>query len=84
MEAPGAVHGSVPSSMLFAALAGLGVYEGLVVQVTGPEMPLLDGGAVGWCEALSRLDLPRGRPRLRVAREAAFEVGPEPFRAHAR
>jgi UDP-3-O-[3-hydroxymyristoyl] N-acetylglucosamine deacetylase len=52
------------------------VYEGLELEIEGPEMPLLDGGAVAWCEALSRLGLPTGRPRLRVAREATFDVGP--------
>jgi UDP-3-O-[3-hydroxymyristoyl] N-acetylglucosamine deacetylase len=65
---------------LFAALAGLGVYEGLAVMVDGPEMPLLDGGALAWCEAIDEafgLGSSRtvGRPRLRVARKAELSVG---------
>jgi UDP-3-O-[3-hydroxymyristoyl] N-acetylglucosamine deacetylase len=62
-----------------AALAGLGVYEGLVLDVDGPEMPLLDGGAAAWCAAIGGLQVPRGRPRLRVAREATFDVGPSRY-----
>ena len=58
-----------------AALAGLGIYEGLVIEVHGPEMPLLDGGAAAWCAAVARLELPRGWPRLHVTREATFDVG---------
>jgi len=62
-----------------AALAGLGIYEGLVIEVHGPEMPLLDGGAAAWCAAVARLELPRGRPRLHVTREATFDVGPSRY-----
>ncbi len=60
----------------FAALAGLGVYEGLALHVEGPEMPLLDGAAATWCEAIARTTSePRGARRLRVARAAALEIG---------
>jgi UDP-3-O-[3-hydroxymyristoyl] N-acetylglucosamine deacetylase len=59
----------------FAALAGLGVYEGVTLAVDGPEMPFLDGACATWCDALDRLRLAPGRPRLRVAREAAVEIG---------
>ncbi len=59
----------------FAALAGLGVYEGVALVVEGPEMPLLDGGAAAWCEALAELGAPSRRPGLRVARHATLEVG---------
>lgn len=59
----------------FAALGGLGVYDGVSIAVDGPEMPLLDGGAAAWCEAVKRLDAPRGVPRLRVARQAVINVG---------
>jgi len=34
-----------------AALAGLRIRRGVVLHVEGPEMPLLDGGALAWCEA---------------------------------
>lgn len=60
---------------LFAALAGLGIYEGVTIEVDGPEMPLLDGGASAWCDAVSKLQIPHGGPRLRVAREAVLECG---------
>jgi UDP-3-O-[3-hydroxymyristoyl] N-acetylglucosamine deacetylase len=65
----------------FAALAGLGVHQGVTVLVEGPEMPLLDGGARAWCDALASLELPSTRPRppWRVAREATFMVGPSRF-----
>jgi UDP-3-O-[3-hydroxymyristoyl] N-acetylglucosamine deacetylase len=59
----------------FAALAGLGIYEGLALSVDGPEMPLLDGGSAAWCEAIDRLCVTPRRPRLRIVRAAAFEVG---------
>jgi UDP-3-O-[3-hydroxymyristoyl] N-acetylglucosamine deacetylase len=62
-----------------AALAGLGIRSGLRLLVDGPEMPLLDGGAVAWCQALLALELPSEGPALRVTREAAFEVGPSRF-----
>jgi UDP-3-O-[3-hydroxymyristoyl] N-acetylglucosamine deacetylase len=64
---------------VFAALAGLGVYDGLVLDVEGPEMPLLDGACRAWCDAIARLHLPATRPRLRVVRDAVFEVGPSRY-----
>jgi UDP-3-O-[3-hydroxymyristoyl] N-acetylglucosamine deacetylase len=63
----------------FAALAALGVGDGVALAVEGPEMPLLDGGAVAWCGALARLGAPRGGPRLRVARAAVLDVGPSRY-----
>jgi UDP-3-O-[3-hydroxymyristoyl] N-acetylglucosamine deacetylase len=63
---------------LFAALAGLSVYGGLAVVVDGPEMPLLDGGALGWCGAIDQVLGSRrepGRPSLRVTRAAEVRVG---------
>ena len=42
---------------LFAALAGLDVREKLDIDVTGDELPLLDGGARAWCEALAEIGL---------------------------
>ncbi len=63
----------------FAALAGLGIREGLVIDVDGPEMPLLDGGASAWCAALQRLEVTPSAPRLRVTRAASFDVGPSHY-----
>ena len=59
---------------LFAALAGLGVRDGLRVVVVGEELPLVDGGARAFASRLATLGLaPRG-PRLRVAREGVVDV----------
>lgn len=56
---------------LFAAIGGLGIVGGLCVEVRGDELPLLDGGALRYVEALHELDLPRGL-RSRVTREAVI------------
>jgi UDP-3-O-[3-hydroxymyristoyl] N-acetylglucosamine deacetylase len=64
---------------LLAAFAGLGVYDGVAIQVEGPEVPLVDGGAAAWCDALARLGARRSAPRLRVAREAVLEIGPSRY-----
>jgi UDP-3-O-[3-hydroxymyristoyl] N-acetylglucosamine deacetylase len=63
---------------LLAAVGGLGVAGDLVVEV-GDELPLLDGGALRFAEALTGLGR-RGRPRLRVAREAEIEHGRSRYR----
>ena len=57
---------------LLAALGGLGVSGGLHVATDDDEIPLLDGGARCFVEAIASLDPPRGR-RLRVARAGSFE-----------
>ncbi|MDP9036501.1 MAG: UDP-3-O-acyl-N-acetylglucosamine deacetylase [Myxococcota bacterium] len=62
-----------------AALAGLGIREGCTLAVDGAEMPLLDGGAAGWCEAMVALGLSEGPPTVCVAREAVIEVGPSRY-----
>ena len=59
---------------LFAALAGMGIHDGLVIDVDGGELPLLDGAATAWCAALARLALAPTRPRLRVVRDAVLET----------
>ncbi len=63
---------------VFAALAGSGLHHGLELEIDGPEMPLLDGGAGTWCDALAALELGRlesGTRRMRVARDAIVDVG---------
>jgi UDP-3-O-[3-hydroxymyristoyl] N-acetylglucosamine deacetylase len=62
---------------LFAALAGLAVYEGAVIDVDGPELPLLDGGASAWCDAIASIGLGTvpGAPALRVVRAGVVDVG---------
>lgn len=60
---------------LLAALGGLGIREGLVFRVEGPECPLLDGGAAKWCELLAGMDLTPRSPPLRVVRDGVVQVG---------
>jgi UDP-3-O-[3-hydroxymyristoyl] N-acetylglucosamine deacetylase len=69
---------------LFAALAGLHVQSGIAVRVRGPELPLLDGGALELAAAVRALDPPRSAPRLRVTRAETIEVGESryEFRPH--
>ncbi len=74
LEAPAAAFRVVTIDHLFAALAGLGIYDGLCIDVTGGELPLLDGGATEWCAALATLAVASSQPRLRVAREALIEA----------
>jgi len=61
---------------LLAAAAATGATEGLVIEPAGPELPLLDGGAARWCQALAALGFAQApRPRLRVARPFAWALG---------
>jgi UDP-3-O-[3-hydroxymyristoyl] N-acetylglucosamine deacetylase len=64
---------------LLAAVGGLGVVAGLAIAVEGDELPLLDGGARRFAEALTALELPRGR-RLRVTRAARLSHGRSEYR----
>ncbi|MFT3774282.1 MAG: UDP-3-O-acyl-N-acetylglucosamine deacetylase [Minicystis sp.] len=57
---------------LLAAIGGLGVAGGIRVETDDEEIPLLDGGAGRFVEAVTTLDPPRGR-RLRVKRAESFE-----------
>ena len=61
---------------LFAAFGGLGVQQGLRIEVLrGPEIPLLDGAALEFAAAVKALAPPRSAPRLRVARAGELVVG---------
>ncbi|AKU93474.1 UDP-3-O-[3-hydroxymyristoyl] N-acetylglucosamine deacetylase [Labilithrix luteola] len=60
---------------LFAALGGLRIRSDIVIDVEGPEVPLVDGGAQRFAKELIALGPTRSRPRLRVAREATLAVG---------
>ncbi|HEY2515940.1 MAG TPA: UDP-3-O-acyl-N-acetylglucosamine deacetylase [Polyangiaceae bacterium] len=60
---------------LFAALAALGLREGVALTLSGPEPPILDGGAAAWFDQIAPLGIPATRPSLRVARAATVEVG---------
>ncbi len=65
---------------LLAAVGGLGVSGGLLVSIDGDELPLLDGGALRFAEAMVKLELPRAGRRLRVAREAELAHGRSVYR----
>jgi UDP-3-O-[3-hydroxymyristoyl] N-acetylglucosamine deacetylase len=75
VEACGAGFRAQTVEHALAAFAGLGVYSGVAIALDGLEMPLLDGGARAWCDALRRLGAEAEAPRLRVAREAVVHVG---------
>ncbi len=60
-----------------SALMGLRIHGGVTIDVDGPELPLLDGGARRWCELFSalRLDPASGVPRtLAVTRPWSVEL----------
>jgi UDP-3-O-[3-hydroxymyristoyl] N-acetylglucosamine deacetylase len=65
---------------LFAALGGLGVREGVRIACDDGELPLLDGGARRFAEAIRALAVPARAPRLRIAREATIERGTSAYR----
>lgn len=75
VAAPGGAFRLQTVEHAFAALGGLGLRTDLAIEVEGPEMPLLDGGAAAWCAALEELRRPARRPRLRVAHEGTVAVG---------
>jgi UDP-3-O-[3-hydroxymyristoyl] N-acetylglucosamine deacetylase len=75
VEAHGRAFRVATVEHLFAALAGLGVREGLVIDVDGPELPFMDGGAAEWAAALEAMDLPLARPPGRITRARTIEVG---------
>lgn len=60
---------------LFAALGSMSIRDGVVIEVDGPEIPLLDGGACAFVDALRSLGLGPSPPVLRVIRPGAIEVG---------
>jgi UDP-3-O-[3-hydroxymyristoyl] N-acetylglucosamine deacetylase len=61
---------------LLGAFAGLGIKEGVSVAVSGPEVPLLGGGAAELARALKDLGIKPGVAALRVLRSSRVEVGP--------
>jgi UDP-3-O-[3-hydroxymyristoyl] N-acetylglucosamine deacetylase len=60
---------------VFAALAGLGLHEGVGVVVDGTELPILDGAALAWCDALTTLGVPASSPGTRVVRRGIIDIG---------
>jgi UDP-3-O-[3-hydroxymyristoyl] N-acetylglucosamine deacetylase len=60
---------------VLAALAGLGLHEGVAVVVEGSEAPLADGGARQYADALAALGVVATAPRLRITRDGSIDVG---------
>jgi UDP-3-O-[3-hydroxymyristoyl] N-acetylglucosamine deacetylase len=60
---------------LLAACGGLGLHDGISIEVVGSELPLLDGAARAWCDALDKLGVRATAPTLEVARDAEVHVG---------
>ena len=59
---------------LLAALAVAGFWSGVVIEVDGPELPILDGSAAPWREAVAELGAPPAPPEaLHVAHDVRFE-----------
>ena len=58
---------------LLAALYVLGHWTGFAIEVDGPEIPILDGSAIGWAQALADVD-PEPAPAALVPQELAIEV----------
>ena len=61
---------------LFSALAGLGLHEGVELDVDGDELPLLDGCARSFVHSLRRLDVAPRPPGLLVRRAGTVAIGP--------
>ena len=59
----------------FAALAAWGAHQGLSLEASEIELPLLDGTARPWSSALRTLGIAPGPPRLRIVRPFAFTSG---------
>ena len=59
---------------LLAACAGLGIRDGIRIRTDDDELPLLDGGARSFAEALRAIDAPARPSPLRVAHEASFDA----------
>ena len=65
---------------LLAAVAGLGLYGGLHIATDDRELPLLDGGARRFAEALRSLAIPPSPSPLAVARAATLQRGASVYR----
>jgi UDP-3-O-[3-hydroxymyristoyl] N-acetylglucosamine deacetylase len=59
---------------LLAACGGLGLHEGLAIEVKGSELPLLDGAARAWCDALEELGVCATESGIEIVRDADVQV----------
>lgn len=61
---------------LLAALRAAGFWHGVAIEASGPELPILDGSAIAWFEALSALGPPPAPPPAwRAPRAVSFTHG---------
>jgi UDP-3-O-[3-hydroxymyristoyl] N-acetylglucosamine deacetylase len=60
---------------LFAALAACGARAGVEIAIDGAEVPLADGGARAFLDAVRALRAPAAPPGLTVARAGTIAVG---------
>ena len=58
---------------LLAALYVMNHWSGFAIEVDGPEVPILDGSALGWAQALAGIE-PEALPERLVPPEIAVEV----------
>jgi len=65
---------------LLAAIGGMCAAANLVIQVDGPEIPLLDGGAYRFALALRQLGLNSASPSMHIAKSARIEVDGASYR----
>src|SRR5262249_34553735 len=66
---------------LLAALGGLGVRRGVEIVIEGDELPILDGGAASFCDALQAIGAPVSEPpTLVVAGAGEFRHGDSVYR----
>lgn len=65
---------------LLAAIAALGIARDLRVNVDGPELPLLDGGAAIFFDALRSLEIPPTPRGLVVEKAATLRFGASTYR----
>ncbi len=79
VKAPGGAFTVSTVEHVFSALAGSSISEGVSLELVGDEMPMLDGAAAEFFDALATLQVRPSVPHLRVARTATVEVGASRF-----
>jgi len=78
-SADGRIHLDLVEHLL-AAAGGLGLRGGLRIATDDDELPLLDGGARRFAEAIRALSIPPSPSPLVVAREATLRRGASVYR----
>jgi len=72
VHGPGGVVSTVEHA--FAALAGAGVWRDVCLEVDGDELPLLDGTAARYFDAIDALAIEPSAPPTEIASEAVIEI----------